>query len=381
MISSRALGTLGMAVVMGVAAPAAATVPPAGSASTATSSAGVVAPPEQIARLIEATHAPNNFCAFAGTYYQAVFGNAGGTTINDSSVVNPILGRVAPAMSALANDIAANPPAGLPPVYDGVVAKWVTLFGKVIDELKAAGITDEQLAAVVAATPDGVPAGVDQRAYDAAVAGLTTDLQSEFNAIVDDAEKQDSAGFSVQTFCPNLDDVASAMNTTNPAVLRAMFDSPNSFCAMGQVYLIAALTSVFGGDTELNNQLVGFAPALAALADDVMANPPDGLPAAVGPIVDTTSDVMGQVVEQLKSAGLTDADLRSMLQTVLQSSDSETAGSAVPSADSVRVQAAMAKVTVDLKSALQKFSKADEATTAAVNAYCPLLSKGIGFGS
>ncbi len=361
--------------VIAVAAPAAATTPPSGTGGATPT--GVVATPEQIASIVQGVEARNNFCAFAGVYSRLMFGASGPTNQPASGSVTPLLGRMAPVLSALANDIVANPPGDLPDVYNGIAKQWAGLFGRTIDQLKSQGITDEQLMAIVNAFPDGEPEGIDRATYDAAVATITTDISAEFDATVEGVDEQNPDGFSMETYCPNIADVVKNVDTTDPATLLRMFKAPNSFCAMGQLYMTAALVTLFGNGQDAKQQITAFAPALAALAIDTKTNPPDGLPASVGPFVDNTAEVMGKVVAELKAAGLTDDDLKTMLQTVLQSSADKTDGTVVTSPDAQRIHDAIAKVTVDLEAELKKVDSSSDAEKAELAAFCPNLGSSL----
>lgn len=369
MRTPRFLAGSALVAVIAMAAPAAATTPPSGTGGATPT--GVVATPEQIASIVQGVDAPNNFCALAGVYYRVLFGAGGAGGPDSSAAVTPLLGRVTPVLSALANDIVANPPAGLPDVYHGIATQWVGLFGRTVDQLKGQGITDEQLVAILNAFPDGEPDGIDSATYDAAVATITTDVAAEFEATVEGVSEKEPDGFSMETYCPNVADVLENLDTTDPGTLMRMFRAPNSFCAMSQLYVTAALFTLFGSGEDAKQQIAAFAPALAALALDTKTSPPDGLPASVGPFVDTTAEVMGKVVAELRAAGLTDDDLKSMLQTVLQSSGDDTDGTVVTSPDAQRVHDAIAKVTVDLEAQLKKLDSSSDAEKAELRAFCP----------
>lgn len=369
---------LGIASAVGATTPGTvpATVPATVPVSSVTSPAGPIPPgitatPAELAGIRQRVKAENNLCAVAGTYFTAALSTG---TPDEQVDRNRVFVIQAPVFSALANDLLVNPVAAASPTYGPVAEAWARLFGGVIDQLGAAGVPDADLQAIVAGAADlkvdQLPASVDAAAFERAAATVTTDLVSAFEAIVEDADDD-----SIEALCPSIVELINNIDSTDPALLTRITNAPNSFCAGTQLLATGSFAGTLGDDSPeaFDRAMAAFVPGILATYQDTLANPPEGLPPSFVPVIQAIVPILERAVAELKAAGLTDADLKSLMV----SATSEEPSSTMPSATRSAYERAL--TVLDLKADIDKAgSLSDESAAGSLVEFCPNMAEFVG---
>ena len=321
--------------------------------------------PDQVAAAVTELGAPNNYCAGLQVYALGVLsGQAGVTTdsVPAATATNQYLAAMAPLLSGLANDTATHPPVGFPASLQPSLVATAELYARVIDELRAGGATDEMLAKI--ATGEGSDtsstAGTSGQsraqldAYSAAVASVAIDIEAEYRSIGDRLVAPVAGGFDIDAFCPNLRTLApdSTLGTDAPsgesALVAALVEraqAPNNFCALAQIYAIAAQPDESADSPD--RLLALYAPAVFALAQDTLAHPPRLLDPAAGNWAAQLTTIFGQAVDQLAAAGVP----HDVLQRLGEAANADPAVESIrawDAADVAAVDSALVALQLDL---------------------------------
>ncbi|MEP7335510.1 MAG: hypothetical protein ABI717_06990 [Actinomycetota bacterium] len=224
------------------------------SISTPTSTGG------DAAALVSTLKASNSTCATVQLYATASI--AGGLAAGkESGATNDLLMLFSPALSTLTADAAANPADGAPEVVTSAIDRLNTVFSGVVDEMRAAGLTDEQYETLTTVAVEILQNGVggdtpDDPELDAVRAELkavldqvATDVAAAAEAALGEGQDDSKAEAWFQSACreligPGGGDTSALpgdpCGVISPAAFRAVFpdgvpvgevtDDANSVC-------------------------------------------------------------------------------------------------------------------------------------------------------
>ncbi len=225
--------------------------------STSPTASGSVAPAStggDVAALVSTLKASNSTCATVQLYATAsiVGGLAGG---KQSGATNDLLMLFSPALSTLTADAAANPADGAPAVVTSAIDRLNTVFSGVVDEMRAAGLTDEQYETLTTVAVEISKNGLggdtpDDPELKAVLEQVATDVAAASAAALSEGQDDPEAEAWFQSACPELIGLGGGGNTSalpsdpcgviSPAALSAVFpdgvpvgevyDDANSVC-------------------------------------------------------------------------------------------------------------------------------------------------------
>ena len=159
--------------------------------------------------------ASNSTCATVQLYATASI--AGGLAVGEQSgALNDLLLLFSPALSTLTADAAANPADGAPEVVTSAIDRLNTVFSGVVDEMRAAGLTDEQYATLTTVaveilqnglggdTPDDPELNAVLAELKAVLDQVATDVAAAAEAAFGEGQDDPEAEAWFQSACPEL---------------------------------------------------------------------------------------------------------------------------------------------------------------------------------
>jgi len=167
------------------------------------------------AALVSTLKASNSTCATVQLY--ATVSIVGGLAVGEESgATNDVLMLFSPALSTLTADAAANPAAGAPEVVTSAIDRLNTVFSGVVDEMRAAGLTDEQYETLTTVAVEIFQNGLggdtpDDPELKAVLAELkavldqgATDVAAAAEAALGEGQDDSEAEAWFQSACPEL---------------------------------------------------------------------------------------------------------------------------------------------------------------------------------
>lgn len=366
-LTALAFAVLGSIGIAAPAATATATTPPGPGPDPA-----VQLSSDELSTIWAHSKAPNSLCAMMGTYYQVTFSDGGAA---DDAESKARFVQASPALAALVDDAAANPPTELPPEYDVALERWAALFSTVVGEMRAGGLDDRQIKDLALAAPRQLPASVDQAAIDSAIAAVGVNPDTEFNLIRQGVNNLDD--FDAEDTCSNLQELTLTIDMTNPRLANKLTDSPNSVCSFALMSVVQAFSLLDNLEDPARQRevTVALSPMLLALANDVLANPPAGLPASFAAAMPHAISLLSPIVDDLTGQGLDDAAL-GRLWVIAMNEPGEGAADLVPVADRTAVAAVAAAAPADLPQAYNSILQSldSDVDNTYVTTTCPNLA-------
>lgn len=162
---------------------------------------------DDAAALVSTLKASNSTCATVQLYATASI--VGGLTGKESGATNGLLMLFSPALSTLAADAAANPADGAPEVVTSAIDRLNTVFSGVVDEMRAAGLTDEQYETLTTLAAEILKNGQggdtpDDPELKAVLDQVATDVAAAAAAALGEGRDDPEAEAWFQSACPEL---------------------------------------------------------------------------------------------------------------------------------------------------------------------------------